>query len=253
MNKIFDTHTHYDWKEFDKDREELFNELKIDFSGIVNIGINIESIRRVKEYSEKYKNMYYSIGVHPLEVMKDIKIKDLENEIKNANSKLVAIGETGLDYYIDLSKEVQKEYFLRQIELANKYDLPIIIHAREAHSDVLKILTENRVKKGGIMHCYSGTENMVDKFIKLGFYIGIGGTITKSEKMQNVVRRISIDNIVLETDSPVLPPLPYKKTDRNDSRLIKYVISKIAEIKGISEEKVIEITTKNAKKIYNIH
>ena len=149
----FDTHAHYDWKEFDKDREELFDKFRETLCGLVNIGINIESANKVIEYANKYAYMYYSIGIHPMEVEKEISVNLIEqivkNELKNKESKLVAIGETGLDYHFNYPIELQKKYFIEQIKSANKYDLPIIIHSRESHEDVEKILKEYRVKKQG--------------------------------------------------------------------------------------------------------
>ena len=159
-------------------------------------------------------------------------------------------GETGLDYHFDYPIELQKDYFKKHIQLANKYDLPIIIHARESHEDVKKILQENKVKKGGIMHCYSGPSEMVKDFIELGYYIGVGGPVTRYEEIQKTVKQIPLDKIVIETDAPVLPPLPFDKHARNESLYLKYIVDKIAEIKNISIEEVIAQTTKNAKKIY---
>ena len=129
--------------------------------------------------------------------------------------KLIAIGETGLDYHFNYSVELQKKYFLEQIKLANKYELPIIIHSRESQEDVYKILKENVVKKAGIMHCYSGTPEMSKKFIEMGYYLGVGGPVTRYKDVEETVRITSIDKIVIETDSPVLPPEPFEKHSRN--------------------------------------
>ena len=189
-----------------------------------------------------------------MEVEKNIPINLIEDMIQKEihNKKLIAIGETGLDYHFDYSRKLQEEYFKKQIMLANKFKLPIIIHARESHNDVKNILDQHPVEYGGIMHCYSGEPYMAKDFIDMGFYLGIGGTITKSEKMQKTVEITSLDNIVLETDAPVLPPLPLSKNARNESSYLKYVIKKIAEIKNVSDDIVIEKTTQNALKIYRI-
>lgn len=252
----FDTHAHYDWKEFDKDREELFDKFKEILCGLVNIGINIESANKVIEYADKYPYMYYSLGIHPMEVEKGNSINLIEqiikDELDNKPSKLVAIGETGLDYHFNYPIELQKEYFIEQIKLANKYNLPIIIHSRESQDDVEKILRENVVKKAGIMHCYSGTLEMSKKFISMGYYIGVGGPVTRYKEIQEIVKITPIDRIVIETDSPVLPPEPFEKHSRNNSLYLKYIVSKIAEIKGLSEDDVIRYTTQNACKIYGI-
>ena len=252
----FDTHAHYDWKEFDADRSELFDRFKKILCGLVNIGINLESVKKVKEYADKYQYMYYSIGIHPMEVEKknslDLIEQIFENELKNKNSKLVAIGETGLDYHFNYPVELQKKYFIEQIKLANKYELPIIIHSRESQEDVERILRENVVKKTGIMHCFSGTPEMSKKFVEMGYYLGVGGPVTRYKEVQETVRITPIDKIVIETDSPVLPPEPFEKHSRNNSLYLKYIINKVAEIKGLSEEDVIKNTTQNAYKIYGI-
>lgn len=161
-------------------------------------------------------------------------------------------GETGLDYHFDYPVELQKEYFIEHIHLANKYDLPIIIHARESHEDVRKILKENIVKKGGIMHCYSGPSEMVNDFLDLGYYIGVGGPVTRYEEVQKTVKQVPLDRIVIETDAPVLPPLPFEKHARNESLYLKYIVDKIAEIKQVPSEEIITVTTENAYKIYGI-
>ena len=252
----FDTHAHYDWKEFDKDRNELFEEFKRELCGLVNIGINVESANKVIEYAKEYSYMYYSIGIHPMEIEKEISINSIEqiikNELENKSSKWVAIGETGLDYHFDYPIELQKKYFIEQIKLANKYSLPIIIHSRESQEDVEKILRENPVIKTGIMHCYSGTPEMSKKFVEMGYYLGIGGPVTRYKDIQETVRITPIDKIVIETDSPVLPPEPFEKHSRNNSLYLKYIVNKIAEIKEMTEEDVIRITTKNAYKVYGI-
>ena len=252
----FDTHAHYDWEKFDVDRSELFDKFKKSLCGLVNIGINLESAKKVKEYADEYKYMYYSIGIHPMEVEKenslDLMEKIFENELKNKNSKLVAIGETGLDYHFNYPVELQKKYFIEQIRLANKYELPIIIHSRESQKDVEKVLRENVVKKAGIMHCYSGTPEMSKKFVEMGYYLGVGGPVTRYKDVQEMVKITPIDKIVIETDSPVLPPEPFEKHSRNNSLYLKYIVKKIAEIKGVSEEDVIKNTTQNAYKVYGI-
>ena len=223
---------------------------------MVNIGINLDSAMKVKEYANEYSYMYYSIGIHPMEVEKENSLEKIEqifeDELKNKDSKLIAIGETGLDYHFDYPVELQKKYFLEQIKLANKYELPIIIHSRESQEDVYKILKENVVKKAGIMHCYSGAPEMSKKFVEMGYYLGVGGPVTRYKDVEETVRITSIDKIVIETDSPVLPPEPFEKHSRNNSLYLNYIVKKIAETKGISEEEVIEKTTENAYKVYGI-
>lgn len=163
------------------------------------------------------------------------------------------IGKNLIRTEIFIPVELQKKYFREQIQLANKYNLPIIIHSRDSQEDVEKILRENIVKKSGIMHCYSGKPEMSKKFIEMGFYIGVGGPVTRYEDVQETVRIAPIDRIVIETDSPVLPPEPFEKHSRNNSLYLKYIVKKIAEIKGLLEEDVIKYTTQNAYTIYGIN
>ena len=252
----FDTHAHYDWEEFNEDREVLFREFENRLCGIVNVGINNESINKVIEYAKRYPFIYFSAGIHPMEVEKNIKLQEVEEIIRkekeSKNNKLVAIGETGLDYHFNYPKDLQKKYFIEQINLANKYNLPIIIHSRESQEEVEKILRENPVKKAGIMHCYSGTAEMSKKFLEMGYYIGVGGPVTRYKDVQETVKVTPIDRIVIETDAPVLPPEPFEKHEKNNSLYLKYIASKIAELKNMTEEDVIRHTTQNAYKIYGI-
>ena len=252
----FDTHAHYDWKEFDDDRNELFEKFEGKLSGLVNIGINAQSAREVIKYTKKYSYMYCSVGIHPMEVEKKIPIEQIDEiikrELENKTSKIVAIGETGLDYHFNYPIDLQKEYFIEQIGLANKYNLPIIIHSRESQHDVEEILRKHVVNKSGIMHCYSGTPEMSKKFIEMGYYLGVGGPVTRYKDIQETVKITPIDRIVIETDSPVLPPEPFEKHSRNNSLYLEYVVDKIAEIKNLSQEEVIKYTTENAHRVYGI-
>ena len=188
----FDTHAHYDWKEFDDDRNELFEKFEGKLSGLVNIGINAQSASKAIEYTKKYSYMYCSVGIHPMEVEKEIPIEQIDEiikkELENKTSKLVAIGETGLDYHFNYPINLQKEYFMEQIRLANKYNLPIIIHSRESQHDVEEILRKYVVNKAGIMHCYSGTPEMSKKFIEMGYYLGVGGPVTRYKDVQETVK-----------------------------------------------------------------
>ncbi|MEG2310575.1 MAG: TatD family hydrolase [Clostridia bacterium] len=172
---LIDTHAHYDFKEFDEDRKEVFEKLKTKVEKVVNIGINLKSCLDSIQYSKLYDYFYVAIGIHPQEVQNMYNLDDIENVyIDNGGNKIVAIGETGLDYHFDYPKELQKEYFIKHINLANKLNLPIIIHARDSHEDVLEILKFHKVNKNGIMHCYSGNPIILEEFIKLGYYISFG-------------------------------------------------------------------------------
>lgn len=204
------------------------------------------------EFTNKYKNMYAAIGFHP-EYSNSISDSDfglLEKLIKN-NSKIVAIGEIGLDYYWNKdNKDKQREIFKKQLDIASKYNLPVVIHSRDSIGEVYNILKEYNVR--GVIHCFSGSLEMAKNFINLGFLLGIGGVVTfKNSKLPEVVKEIDLSNIVLETDSPYLAPTPVRGTV-NESSNILYIAEKIAEIKNISIEEVGLITTKNAIKLFDL-
>lgn len=215
-------------------------------------GCDAKSIRDGLEIVYRYPEIYMTVGFHPDEVdnITDKDINDLEILLKT-NKKIVGIGEIGLDYYHnDMNKERQREYFIKQLELAEKYDLPVVIHSRESIQEIYDILKEHKVR--GVIHCFSGSLEMAKLFIDLGFYLGIGGVLTfKNSKLKEVVSEISLDHIVLETDSPYLAPEPYRgKT--NFPQNIKIVAQCLRKLKEVSLEEVTEKTTFNVNKIYNL-
>lgn len=205
------------------------------------------------EFVDKYKNLYACVGYHP-EVSNKIVDKDyeiLEETIKN-NSKIVAIGEIGLDYYWEKeNKEKQREVFKKQLELAEKLHLPVVIHSRDAINETYEILKEYKEVKG-VIHCFSGSLEMAKKFIDLGYYLGIGGVITfKNSKLGSVIEQVPLESLVLETDSPYLAPEPVRGTV-NESKNIPYIAKKIADLKGISTIEVGRVTTKNAMQLFDL-
>lgn len=220
---------------------------------IIISGCDKKSIRDGLEIIYRYPNVYMTIGFHPDEVddLTDKDIADLETLIKQ-NKKIVGIGEIGLDYYHnDMNKERQREFFIKQINLAEKLDLPIVVHSRESIQEVYDILKEHKVR--GVIHCFSGSLEMAELFIKLGFYLGIGGVLTfKNSKLKDVVSELSLDNIVLETDSPYLAPEPYRG-HTNYPENIKIIAQALRKIKDITLEEVTDITTSNVNKIYNLY
>lgn len=256
MCHIFDTHAHYDDDTFEIDRELLLKELiSKDVRCIVNASVDIESSIKSIELSNNYSYIYAAVGIHPQNIenssFKNNYIEELENLIIN-NSKVVAIGEIGLDYYFNSeNKSIQIKVFEEQIELSLKHDLPILVHDREAHGDTLEILKKYKPK--GIVHCFSGSLEMAQEIIKLGMYIGIGGVVTfkNAKTILDVVREIPLENIVLETDAPYLAPVPFRGK-RCDSSYIKYVAEKISEIKSIDVKKVYKQTFKNAMNLFKI-
>ena len=220
---------------------------------IIISGCDKKSIRDGLEIIYRYPNVYMTIGFHPDEVddLTDKDISDLEILLKT-NKKIVGIGEIGLDYYHnDMNKDKQKEFFIKQIELAEKYDLPIVVHSRESIQDVYDILKEH--KSRGVIHCFSGSLEMAKLFVSLGFYLGIGGVLTfKNSKLKEVVSELSLDNLVLETDSPYLAPEPYRG-HTNYPQNIKIIAQALRKIKETTLEEVTDKTTSNVNKIYNLY
>lgn len=251
--KLVDTHCHLDNTQYDEDRELILNDIQENMEFIVNIGYDLSSSRRSIEFAEKYSNIYATIGLHPTD------IGDEWNPIvSNAllemgkNEKVVAIGEIGLDYHwMTKSESVQKQWFREQLEIARTLNKPVVIHTREATEDTVKILKEFPDLKG-IVHCYPGSYETAMEIIK-NYYFGIGGVLTfkNSKKMVEVVKKIPLDRMVIETDSPYLTPEPHRGK-RNLPQYVEYVVKKIAEIKEISVEEVIRVTNQNARDIYNI-
>lgn len=252
---IFDTHAHYDDEQFDLDRDELLSSLKESGVGtVVNVSAAYESCETVLRMAEKYPFMYAAVGVHPDEVgcLDEEKFQRMEQLL--SHEKVVAVGEIGLDYYWDKeSHEVQKMWFIRQLELAGKYRLPVNIHSREAAADTLAIIKEYGQGLRGIIHCYSYSKEMAREYVKMGYYIGVGGVVTfkNSKKLKDVVEDTALTSIVLETDCPYLAPVPYRGK-RNDSSYLSCVAEEIARIKGIGVEKVLAQTEENAKRIYGL-
>lgn len=250
---IFDTHSHYDDEKFNPDREMLLSTLQSQgVSDVVSCGCDIETTQFNFDLAQTYDFMYFAAGFHP-ECLEGASLKDLEL-IKTfaQNKKCVAIGEIGLDYHwMSSTKEVQKEFFTAQIELAADLDLPVIVHDREAHGDTLDILKATKPK--GVVHCFSGSTEMAREIIKLGMYIGMNGVITfnNARKSLEVVKEIPLDRLVLETDCPYLAPVPHRGK-RNDSSLIPFVAEKIAALLEMDVQELLNITNENAKKLYNL-
>lgn len=259
--EFFDTHSHYNDEKFDEDREQIIKDTyESGVTKFVCAGYNIESSKRAIELSKKYEFIYSICGISPndipqseQELWKDIsKISKIVQE--NMTNKLVAIGEIGLDYYWNTeNKGLQKEAFAKQIDLANELDLPIVIHSRDASVDTIEILKEHQVRKAGIFHCCQFNQEMIRQALALGYYISFAGPVTfkNSKNAPDIVNMVPLDRILIETDSPYLAPEP-NRGKRNDSRNVKYVAQKIADLKGMSMEEISRITYENAMKIFNI-
>ncbi len=253
---IFDTHAHYCDERFNDDRDEILSSMRENGVGnIVEVGDGVDSSKDAVILSKKYDFVYAAVGAHP-DKAADMDESDVTRLLSLAsNEKVVAIGEIGLDYHCGReSVDAQKRLFALQIELAKKKNLPIIVHSRDAAQDTIRIMTEHGADKiGGVMHCFSYSAQMARDCIKMGFFIGIGGVVTfkNAKKLVNVVKEIPLEAIVLETDSPYLAPEPNRGA-RNSSVYLKQVAKKIAQIKGISYDDVVDATEKNAGKLYGI-
>ena len=254
---IFDTHCHLYDEKFNEDLEKIINRcFENNVSLIMLVGDNIKNSKTCIEASLKTEGVYSSIGIHPMEV-DTISLDDIEKEIfDNISKKTMAIGEIGLDYYWKKDEETkikQKEYFIKQIEIANKLNLPIIVHARDSVEDAIKILKENPCLKKGVFHCFSGSVQQMREIVKLGFYIGIDGPVTYKNAItpKEVAKEVPLEMLVIETDSPYLPPVP-KRGMINYPYYLTYVIDEIAKIKGMESKEIEEITFSNGKRLFNI-
>ena len=254
---FIDTHGHFDDPSFDADRDELLEAMH-DFGvlNIVNCATDVKSCKSTLKLMKRYPWLYGAMGIHPHEV------KGIDEDAISAvytfaeeNERVCAIGEIGLDYHYDFSpRDEQQDWFIEQIELAKELELPIIVHSREAAKDTMDIIRDYEAERvGGVIHAYSGDLEMAEEYVRMGFYLGIGGMVTfpKVKKLIRVVEGIPLEHLLLETDSPYMTPVP-NRGKRNDSRQIVHVAAKIAEIKGISVQKVCEVTTQNAKRLFGI-
>ena len=251
---IFDTHAHYDDEAFDEDRDEVLTSLRKRGVGtVVNVGASMEGSRRSVSLSEQYEFVYSAVGVHPDEVG-ELREEDMEWMREQLQKpKVVAVGEIGLDYYWDKEgHDLQKKWFLRQLKLAKELKKPVIIHSREAAADTMELLKANyHGEMPMVMHCYSYSPEMAEEYLKMGYYIGVGGVVTfkNAKKLKEVVKMLPLDRILLETDCPYLAPEP-NRGKRNSSLNLPYVAAAIGELKGVDADEVVRVTNQNAKKMY---
>lgn len=253
---LFDSHSHLNDEKFDEDREKTIDEIvKSGVTNFITAGYSVESSKKAIEIAKKYDFIYTTAGVSPNDIPQDEdelwkQLAEIENIAKN-NSKVLAIGEIGLDYYWNTeNKELQKLAFIEQIKIANKLNLPIVIHTREAVMDTLQILKENKVENTGIFHCCQQNRELIKEGLKLGFYISFAGPITfkNSKNAVEMINLVPNDRILIETDSPYLAPEPVRGT-RNTPSNVKFVAQKIADVKGLTLENVEKITFENTKRI----
>ena len=253
---IFDTHAHYDDDAFDEDRDVLLAGLKAqNVEYIVNVGASMASSERSVRLAEKYPFVYAAVGVHPDEVGELDEEKLLQLKRWTENPKVKAIGEIGLDYYWDKEKhDLQKHWFMRQMELAHEVKLPMIVHSREAAKDTLDmVIAAKPLDLEGIIHCYSYSVEQAREYLNMGYYLGLGGVLTfkNAKKLKEVAEYAPLSQIVLETDCPYLAPTPYRGK-RNDSSKILYVAQELADIKQMPIEEELRITNENGRKLYHI-
>lgn len=254
---IFETHAHYDDDRFQEDRESLIASMpERGIERIINVGASIASTKTTLALAEKYEFVYAAVGVHPSD------IADLNEEtygwLKEQTSweKTVAVGEIGLDYYWDKEPEVQERqryWFGRQLELAGETGLPVIIHSRDAAADTLEVMKEAHAGDiPGVIHCYSYSKELAQEFVKMGYYIGVGGVVTfkNAKKLKETVETLPLERILLETDCPYMAPEPHRG-ERNDSSYIPFVVEKIAELKGVDAETVERVTEENARRLFH--
>ncbi|WP_299094524.1 TatD family hydrolase [uncultured Metabacillus sp.] len=253
---LFDTHAHLNAVQYEEDIVEVIQRAKAEnVTHIVVVGFDKETITKAMELTNQYDMIYAAVGWHPVDAI-DMTDEDLA-WIKELTShpKVVAIGEMGLDYYWDKSpKDVQKEVFRKQIQLAKEVQLPIIIHNRDATEDVVKILKEEKASEvGGIMHCFTGSLEVAKQCMDMNFYLSFGGPVTfkNAKKPKEVVKEIPMERLLIETDCPYLTPHPFRGK-RNEPSYVKYVAEQIAELRGISVEEVATKTSDNAKKLFGI-
>lgn len=263
--EFFDSHAHYDDARFDDERDKLIEDVyKSGVTRIISAGYSLEGSIKSLELSNKYDFIYSTVGISPNDLVSYPQIDDekwkqnIEKIDKlistNLSSKrIVAVGEIGFDYHYDTDKKNQYEAFSKQIDIANKYDLPIVIHTRDAVMDTLTMLKENLVNKKGVFHCCPLNRELVKEALKLGFYISMAGPVTfkNSKNANEIIEMCPMDKILIETDSPYLAPEPVRGT-RNDSRNLKYIAQKIASVKGMAVEEVAKATYENTMKCFNI-
>ena len=254
---LVDTHCHIDGEEYERDRDEMIARAgRAGVKLLVNMGDRMESSERGVKLAARYENVYTGVGVHPEEAFPFTQADDDRLAAWTKEPRVIAIGEIGLDYYWEKDEEkrqLQRDMFIRQLALARDLDLPVCIHDREAHGDMLKILQTEGRENRGVIHCFSGSVELARELLKLGWYLGIDGPVTykNAKKGLDVVREIPLDRLLLETDSPYLTPHPYRGR-RNEPGLVRLVAEKAAELRGISLAELARQTTQNARDIYRL-
>jgi len=251
-SRLFDTHAHLDFSQFDRDREELIAELRAQGVAVVNVGLDLATSRASLELAERHPHVFAACGFHPHEA------KAFSSQAQEALEELlrqgaVAVGEIGLDYYRNLSpREAQLSAFRAQLRLARRLDLPVILHYREAGEDFFRVLAEEGPVRG-VWHAFSGDAALARRALGLGLHLGIGGPITyrKNEAARQAIKEVPLDRLLIETDAPFLPPEPFRGK-RNDPLKVRLVALRLAEVLGLSPEELTEITFENACRLFGV-
>lgn len=256
---IIDTHAHLNFNTYKEDSLKVLQRSLDNGVWMINVGSQYSTSKRAAGMAQNYKQgVYAAVGLHPIHL--ETESFDYEKYKELAKSeKVVAIGEVGLDYKPEyaLSKEKQKGVLFQQLKLAEELDLPVILHCRMAHDDLIKILSENSFRSSGVIHCFTGTWKQAEKYLSMGLYLGFNGIIFKLN-LDEIIKKTPLDRILLETDCPYLtPPLPAEALAkagpppyRNEPMFVKYVAERIAKIKNLAPEEIVKITTENAKKLF---
>jgi TatD DNase family protein len=253
---IFETHAHYEDAAFDEDRRELLERLpKHNIEYVVNISSGIKTVEQSINLADNYDYIYASVGIHPeySKMMNEERLMWLKE--KAMHPKVVAVGEIGLDYYWDTpERDIQKEWFVRQMEMAKEIGKPLVVHSRDAANDTFNLMKESKADEvGAVLHCFGYGVEQARQYLNMGFYLGIGGVVTfkNGRKLKEVVAFSPLEQMVLETDSPYLSPDPYRGK-RNSSLYLPYIAQEIANIKSIDYDTVVGLTNENAKKLYKM-
>jgi TatD DNase family protein len=252
---LVDSHAHLQWASFDNDREDVIKRAReAGVEQIVNIGFDIWGSRRAVELAEKHEGLYATVGIHPHNASQ--LNQEVLNELRKLSRrrKVVAIGEIGLDYYRNLSpREIQKKAFEAQLILAEELRLPVVIHDREAHAEMWEMLSKFKGKVYGIMHCFSGNQEMAERYIELNFYVSLAGPVTfpNAHRLHEIAKSVELERLLLETDSPWLAPQDVRGK-RNEPAFLTFIAKKVAELKEMPLGKVVETTAKNTKKVFKM-
>ena len=251
---IFDTHAHYMRSDFGEELETLLADLPSkNIERVLAIGVELESSAEEIKLAERFDFIYAAAGIHPEHVLELPENWESELRALLKRDKVVALGEIGLDYHYEdgAPKELQREVFIKQLEIARELDLPVVIHSRDAMGETLEILKE--YKPRGVMHCFSGSAESALEVVRLGMYIGFTGVLTfkNSKKAWAACEAVPLDRLLLETDCPYMAPVPHRG-ERCDSSMLKFTAEKMAEIKGVSTEEIIKITRENGKRLFGV-